>query len=87
MASLHFLKKILLIKLKQTEGFLFAGAVTSSIRALVLPADALSRSGLHLLKGAVLTASGKDHLSSQHQGCVYVALTLPYASTLPVFPA
>jgi hypothetical protein len=27
-----------------------------------LPADALSRSGLHLLKGAVLTASGRNHL-------------------------
>ena len=62
MASLHFQKKILLIKLKQTEGFLFAGAVTSSIRALVLPADALSKSGLHLLKESVLTASGRNHL-------------------------
>lgn len=87
MASLHFLKKILLIKLNLTGGFLFAVIATDSIKAHVLPADALSRSGPHLLKGTALTASGKDHLSSQHQGCVYVALTLPYASTLPVFPA
>lgn len=62
MASLHFQKKILLIKLNQAEGFLFAGAVTSSIRALVLPADALSRSGLHLLKAGVHTSSGKNYL-------------------------